>query len=231
MVPIYTVCTGPNYNPNHVKRFEQQLKDHININFKVHCYTTYDRSLYEQSIEVIPIQNDDGRRQWHKLDIFKMAPKGDVVFISDIDWTFVGDVTDIFNQQVNPNELIAPYRWWTRFKGRGFTINGGLYKFIGGNHQYVPDTFDERQRYWMQHYIIDRKLAHPPVNGEQNFVDETIRNNKGILKYFEPQDAFGRSPIDHQHAVEYNELYLQHYGHDYYHIDQYNDRIRMIQGL
>lgn len=231
MTPMYVICTGPNYTPEHVRRFERQLKDHVNIDFKIHCYTSYDRSSYDASIEVIPIENDDGRRQWYKMDVFRMAPKGDVVFVSDIDWTFVGDVTDIFNQEVKSNELIAPYRWWTRYKGKGFTINGGLYKFIGGDHQYVPDTFYDRPQYWMQHYILDRRLAHPPVNGEQNFVDETIRKNNGILKYFEPRDAIGRMPSDHQHAVEYNELYLLNYGHDYFHVGEFNDRIRMIQSV
>jgi hypothetical protein len=231
MTPIYVVCTGPNYNPSHVMRFERQLKEHVNIDFKVHCYTTYDASQFDKSIEVIPIKHDDGRRQWHKIDFFKFAPKGETVFVSDLDWTFIGDVTDIFSQEVKQNELIAPYRWWTRHKGQGFTINGGLYKFIGGDHYCIPNTFYGNSKYWMQHYIVDRQLAHPPVNGEQNFVDETLRNNKSILKYFEPQDAFGRLPSNHEHAVEYNELYLKHYGHEHYYIGEFNERVRMIQSV
>lgn len=232
MTPMYVICTGPNYNPGHVMRFEQQLRDHIAIDFKVHCYTSYEKHLFDKSIEVIPIQNDDGRRQWYKMDLFNIAPKGDVCFMSDLDWTFVGDVTDIFNVPVGPNELVAPWRWWTRYKGEGFTINGGLYKFIGGEFKYLPEVFHKQPRYWMQRYIIDLMVAHPPVNGEQNFVDETIRRFGGTLKYFEPRNAFARKPKNMTHAVEYNSLYQQEFGEDWVWMgDQFNPTVRMIQSI
>lgn len=232
MTPIYTVCTGPNYTPKHVERFHRQLNDHVSLPLKVHCYTTYDKSEFGSHIEVIPIEKDDGRRQWHKVDLFNMAPKGQTCFISDLDWTFVGDVTDIFDTKVKPNELIAPYRWWTRFKGEGFTINGGLYKFIGGDFTYIPEVFHKSPRYWMQRYIIDLLVAHPPVNGEQNFVDETIRKFGGTLKYFEPHDCFARKPVDTVHAVEYNSLYLKEFGEDWLWMgEEFNPKIRMIQSI
>ena len=232
MIPVYTVCTGPNYNPQHVERFYRQLQDHVDLPLQVHCYTTYDKAAFGKHIEVIPIGNDDGRRQWHKVDFFNMAPKGQVCFASDLDWTFIGDVTDIFNAPVNNNELVAPYRWWTRYKGKGFTINGGLYKFIGGDHTCIPDVFHDNPSYWMRRYILDLQVAHPPVNGEQNFVDETIRNNGGIIKYFEPRDAFARRPADFEHAVEYNELYQLEFGEDWLWMgNEFNPQVRMIQSI
>jgi hypothetical protein len=232
MIPIYVICTGPNYNPSHVKRFHQQLQDHVNLPLHIHCYTTYDASEFDKCIEVIPIENDDGRRQWHKVDVFNMAPIGQTCFTSDLDWTFMGDVTDIFDIGVEPNELVAPYRWWTRAKGKGFTINGGLYKFIGGNHKYIPSLFYENPRYWMSRYIVDLQVALPPVNGEQNFVDETIRRFGGKLKYFEPRHAFGRRPTDRAHAVEYNELYYTNFSEDWMWLgDEFNPKIRMIQSI
>lgn len=232
MIPIYTICTGPNYNPTHVERFYTQLKEHVNLPMKLHCYTTYDRSEFGKHIEVIPIEHDDGRRQWHKVDLFNMMPDGDVCFISDLDWTFVGDVTDIFNAPVERNELVAPYRWWTRYKGEGFTINGGLYKFIGGEFTYIPKVFHKSPRYWMQRYIIDLLIAHPPVNGEQNFMDETVRKHGGVIKYFEPRDAFGRRPKNMVHAVEYNSLYQLEFGEDWVWMgDEFHPSIRMIQSI
>lgn len=231
MTPIYVICTGPNYFPKHVARFERQLKDHTSIDFKVHCYTTYDRSMFDSSIEVIPIEHERAMRQWYKVDLFEKAPVGEVVFMSDLDWTFVGDVTDILSQPVSKNELIAPYRWWTRWKGRGFTINGGLYKFIGGDHQYIPQQFYTDPKYWMQRYIIDLQIAHPPCNGEQNFVDETIRANQGVLKYFEPQHAFARQPVDREHAVEYNDLYTRHFNKEWCWMGEFHPDVRMIHSI
>jgi hypothetical protein len=232
MIPIYTVCTGPNYTPNHVERFYRQLKDHVNLPLQLHCYTTYDKSEFGKHIEVIPIENDDGRRQWHKVDFFNMAPEGQVCFVSDLDWTFVDDVTDIFNQHVSPNELVAPYRWWTRWKGEGFTINGGLYKFNGGDFKCIPETFHTSPRYWMQRYIIDLMVALPPINGEQNFVDEIIRQRGGKLSHFEPRNSFARKPKDRDHAVEYNELYLSEFQEDWLWLgDEFNPNVRMIQSI
>lgn len=232
MTPIYTVCTGPNYTPDHVERFYRQLQDHVNIPLQVHCYTTYDKSAFGKHIEVIPIANDDGRRQWHKVDFFTMAPKGQECFVSDLDWTFVGDVTDIFDVVVGRDELIAPYRWWTRGKGEGFTINGGLYKFVGGQFTYIPEVFHANPKYWMQRYILDLKVAHPPVNGEQNFMDENVRSHGGIIKYFEPRNSFARRPSNSAHDVEYNALYQLEFGEDWVWMGgEFHPNVRMIQSI
>lgn len=232
MIPIYTVCTGPNYLPSHANRFLRQLKEHVSLPLQLHCYTTHGRNQFDASIEVIPIEHDDGRRQWHKVDLFKMAPQGEVCFISDLDWTFLGDVTDIFDQPVQPNEFVAPYRWWTRWKGEGFTINGGLYKFIGGQYTFIPDVFQANPRYWMQRYIIDLMVAHPPVNGEQNFVDEQMQKHNVCIKYFEPQYAFARYPVDPDHAVEYNQLYAERCKKDWCWMGgEFHPDIRMVQSI
>jgi hypothetical protein len=232
MIPIYTVCTGPNYNPGHVKRFHKQLQDHVNLPLKLHCYTTYDKSEFDECIEVIPIEHDDGRRQWHKVDIFNMAPQGQPCFTSDLDWTFVGDVTDIFKVQVDRNELVAPYRWWTRFRGDGYTINGGLYKFIGGEFTYIPEVFHKNPQYWMRRYIIDLQIALPPVNGEQNFMEEIVCKHGGVIKYFEPRKAIGRKPNDRQRMSEYNELYYTEFKEDWLWLGgEFNPAIRMIQSI
>lgn len=232
MIPLYCVCTGPNYNPTHVERFYRQLRDHVALPIQVHCYTTYDAREFGKHIVTIPIEKDDGRRQWHKVDFFKMAPIGQPCFISDLDWTFVGDVTDIFDATVDADELVAPYRWWTRARGKGFTINGGLYKFVGGSFTYIPDVFHDNPSYWMRRYIYDLKIAHPPVNGEQNFMDEQVRAHGGAIKYFEPKDAFARRPSDFDHAVEYNELYQLEFGEDWLWMgEEFNPKIRMVQSI
>ena len=232
MIPIYVVCTGPNYTPAHANRFLGQLRDHVNLPLKLHCYTTFSRDKFDPMIEVIPIERDDGRRQWHKVDLFRMAPQNQTTFISDLDWTFVGDVTYIFNQPVSINELIAPYRWWTRWKGKNFTINGGLYKFIGGQFDYIPEVFHKAPKYWMQRYIIDLLVAHPPINGEQNFVDEMLQQHKGVIRYFEPEHTFARYPVDHDHAVEYNQLYAERYKKEWCWMGgEFHPDIRMIQSI
>lgn len=232
MIPVYTVCTGPNYTPAHANRFLQQLRDHVNLPLQLHCYTSYPQSQFDGAITVIPIASDDGRRQWHKVDLFTMVPEGQVAFISDLDWTFLGDVTDVFDQRVSDNELIAPYRWWTRWKGENFTINGGLYKFIGGRFEYIPEVFHKNSKYWMQRYIIDLQVAHPPINGEQNFVDEMLQQHGTKISYFEPQDTFARYPVDLDHAIEYNQLYAARYKKDWYWMGgEFHPSIRMVQSI
>jgi hypothetical protein len=232
MIPIYTVCTGPNYFPHHANRFLRQLRDYVDLPLQLHCYTTYDRHDFDTSIEVIPIANDDGRRQWHKVDLFKIVPQNQVCFISDLDWTFLNDVTDVFNQPVQHNEFIAPYRWWARNRGKGFNINGGLYKFIGGQYTFIPDVFHTNPRYWMQRYIIDLEVANPPINGEQNFVDEILQKHNVTISYFNPEYTIARCPINTEHAVEFNMLYESTYGKEWCWMGgEFHSDVRMVHTI
>lgn len=214
MIHIFTVCTGPNYFPWHVERLYNQIKEHTTFDFKLYAYTPYSKEEFGDHITVIPIMNDRGVRQWYKLDLFWLAPKNQICFISDLDWTFYGDVTDILNQPVEKNELIAPYRWWT--EGRyGYDINGGLYKFIGGDHTHIADTFYKMPEYYMQKYI-DLGYAKPPVNGEQNFVEDCLKENNSIIKYFEPKSAIGRYKHHNGALRGYSKLYLKEFKKDFY---------------
>ena len=227
---VYTVCTGPNYFPWHVDRLKKEIEEHSSIEFKMYVYTTYPAEEFGKGINVIPIKSDDGRRQWHKVDIFNMAPKGETCFIMDLDWTFYDDVTDILDQEVKENELIAPYRWWT-FGRKGYHINGGLYKFIGGSLRIIPEVFYQDEHYWMQKYI-KLEIAKPPVNGEQNFVEETCVKNGVQIKYFEPSYAIGRWKDDPRGVLGYNVCYEKEYGFDnYLYGNVIDSRIRMLQSI
>lgn len=229
MIPIYTVCTGPKYTPWHVERLRDQFKESYNKQVKIHAYTTFDKDQFSADIEVIPIEHQVAKRQWYKVDLFKLAPEGETTFIFDLDWTFLDNITDILDQDVSTGELIAPYRWWTL--GRmGYNINGGIYKFIGGDHQYLYDRFYQDPEHYMWKYIYEQKVAQPPVNGEQNFVEETLLLNNVIIKYFEPRDAIGRFPEDNSRLRYYHEAYMKEFGHEHYYLYQdLTSNVRMLQ--
>lgn len=227
---IFTVCTGPNYFPWHVERLYNEIKNHTTFDFKFYVYTPYPKEEFGDHITVIPIMHDRGVRQWYKMDIFAFAPKKETCFILDLDWTFFDDVTDILEQEVQPKELIAPYRWWTSGR-KGYNINGGLYKFIGGSLNIIPDVFYQNDDYWMNKYI-NMGLAKPPVNGEQNCVEEICRKNKVNIKFFEPRYSIGRWRENGPALYAYNILYYREFGFDnYLYGDLIDSRVRMLQSI
>lgn len=218
MIPIYTVCTGPNYNASHGNRLLRELKK-TNLDFKLYCYSDLDG--FDSEIEVIPLIKDQDKRQWYKIDLFKTIPDG-LAMMMDLDWTFIQDPTDILNCKVEHGQFMAPYRWWTEYTG-GYKINGGLYKFYAQEQRHIYEAFYSDPDKWMSYYI-NKGVAQPPVNGEQNFVEDHLA---GEIVFFEPWESIGRYPLDEWHFKEYNILYPE----EYFYIDQFNPKIKMVHSI
>jgi hypothetical protein len=117
---------------------------------------------------------------------------------------------------------MAPYRWWTEYTG-GYKINGGIYKFYAEEQRSIKDVFYSDPKKWMNFYI-KKGLAQPPVNGEQNFVEDHL---VGDLVFFEPRESIGRYPVDELHFKEYNILYSE----DYFYIDEFHPKVKMVHSI
>lgn len=230
---IYTVATAPNYNYKQANRFLDQLGHFYNDKFKLFCYTD-NRYGFSTEIEVvdIPARKHKIERQWNKIDFFNpnATVQDEPIIVSDLDWTFLSDVTDIINTPLLPNEFMGIRRWWYAPE-TNYTVNGGMYKFYAGELQHVYDTFYEDPLYWQQYYIRIGKVR-PPVNGEQNFVKDHV-DRTHTVKYFEPFDAIGRYPVDDLHLREYNMCYMARTNQkDFFFLDgEFNEKIRMVHSI
>lgn len=231
---IFTVATTPNYNYKQANRFLDQLGAHYKNNFKLYCYTDDVRG-FSKEIETIEIPQRNNiivERQWNKIDFFSnmFVTPGEVILISDLDWTFKSDVTDIIDTPVMSREFIAIKRWWLLPKTRYF-INGGMYKFISGELTQVYNQFYKNPSFWQQYYI-KRGFTQPPVNGEQNFVRDAVGKTH-LIKFFEPFDHIGRLPKDPHHFEEYNTSYMMRSTtKDFYYMDgELNPNIRMVHSI
>lgn len=231
---FFTVATKPKYNSDQANRFFEQLQKYYHADFELYCYTDDTRG-YHKDINVIEIPKRDVvvERQWNKIDFFSnnFDVEGEPIIVSDLDWTFLSDVTDILDTPVHRGEFVAVRRWWYMPSDTKYTINGGMYKFIAGDVPHVYDEFYKNPAYWQQHYIKIGKTPGP-VNGEQNFVKDMVDNTHKI-KFFEPFDAIGRLPTDNRHFEEYNLTYMMRSSsRDFFYMDgEFNPKIRMIHSI
>lgn len=231
---IFTVATEPNYNYKQANRFLDQLYARYKNEFKLYCYTDNTQG-FSKEIETIKIpqrKNIIVERQWNKIDFFSnnfVAP-GEVILVSDLDWTFRDDVTDIIDTPVASKEFLAIKRWWLLPVTR-YYINGGMYKFVSGELTHVHEEFYKNPSFWQQYYI-KKGFTQPPVNGEQNFVRDMVGKTHQI-KFFEPFDHIGRLPRDSHHFAEYNKSYMMRSeSKDFYYMDNVlNPRVRMVHSI
>ena len=127
------------------------------------------------------------KRHWHKLKYFNNADEDTIII--DIDQTVVGDISDMINYPVNENELVT-YKNWSD----GCPINGGWYKFKAGNLQYIWDKFNSNIDKWQLHYY-NNGTVHYEYYGEQNFVYDTVIENKGKVTTM-PEKWYGKDKIE-----------------------------------
>ena len=95
----------------------------------------------------------------------------------------------MINYPVKENELVT-YKNWSD----GCPINGGWYKFKAGNLQYIWDKFNSNIDRWQLHYY-NNGTVHYEYYGEQNFVYDTVIENKGKVTTM-PEKWYGKNKIE-----------------------------------
>lgn len=224
---FYTVCTLPNYDASHVSRLQAQLINHYDGDVILHCYTDRPQSM-PASVNAIPIPEDTMcQRQWNKIDFFGPMLTGDEpVIVMDLDWTILGNITNIIDTEISSNEFIAVDRWWIKYSN--VKINGGMYKFYPGTPCYLHDVFYIDPLYWQEKYIKEGS-ADPPINGEQNFVYEHITKTLRLKTF--PGENISRYPQDPHVKRLYEEKYEECFGLPLYVNGKLNPAITMVHAI
>lgn len=110
--------------------------------------------------------------QWNK--VFCMAyDTEEPIVVMDIDVILTNDYHKLFEYPVDKDEFLTIRSWWTK-KRTPYTINGGFYKYYPQSCRYIYEKFNEDPQYW-QKYYIDQGITVGPVNGEQNFIEDSVR--------------------------------------------------------
>jgi hypothetical protein len=147
---VYAVRTGDRYGP--------EFEDYIDS--KVPNVTW----IREETI---------GKHQWNKL-IPMSLDIDEPVCVIDIDVSFINDYMDLFNYPIERGQFVATQSWWKDTDVDGYKLQGGFQKYYPKDCKYIYDKFVSDSEYWMEYYIKNGTTCGP-VNGEQYFVEDSVK--------------------------------------------------------
>ncbi len=151
---IFAVRIGDRYGPE----YEQYLQDKL---------PEYDFHWIHE-----PIQKDI-LMQWNKMSVMNMDIDEPVV-VMDIDVLLINDYKELFEFPVKKGEFVSIPGWWRDTLKEGYNLNGGFFKYYPKECKYIYDKFMKDHLKWQRHYI-DNGVTKGPINGEQYFVEDSVK--------------------------------------------------------
>ena len=150
---IIAVRIGTKYGPKYEEYLESKLPE------------------YEFIWVREPIR-DDVQLQWNKM--YGMSLDIDEpICVMDIDVVLENDYKQIFEYPIERGEFVAMPGWW-RDSNPEYLINGGFFKYYPKDCRYIYDQFMSNTDKW-QKYYIENGTTRGPVNGEQHFVEDHVK--------------------------------------------------------
>lgn len=222
---IFCVRIGDKYGPEYEAYLEQKLPQ-----YDFHWI----RQPYHPGVQL----------QWNKMMPMGM-PIDEPVVVMDIDVLLINDYEELFEYPVERGQFVAMPDWWNRKHLKlGYSLNGGFFKYYPTDLRPVYDKFMSDKRKWQQHYILNG-TTHGPVNGEQYFVEDSVKEAGLDLKLM-PNAWFARwatpqavnfvhmfEDVDHQQRyIDWqrgmNEFYSEVTGNDYLWMGDFHPDIKLV---
>ena len=116
--------------------------------------------------------------QWNKM-IGMTIDTNEPVCVIDIDILLTGKYKELFEYPIKKGQFISIPSWWGDTT-KNYKINGGFFKYYPKDCKYIFDKFMTDPLKWQQHYIINGTTIGP-VNGEQYFVEDTVREKLELV--------------------------------------------------
>lgn len=171
--------------------------------------------------------------QWNKM--FAMNTGIDEpVCVIDIDLLLVNDYKKIFEYPVERGEFVAIPGWWRDTEKEGYSLNGGFFKYYPTDCQYIYDKFINDIEYW-QNYYIKNKITKGPINGEQYFVEDSVKEqlklklipNSWVARWCATSDVLNKSLGLWQSEI--SAKYQQLTGNDYIYLGgEFHPDIKLV---
>ena len=187
---IYCFRIGNKYGPEYEDYINEKLKDYDVV---------WIREPYDKRVAL----------QWNKMLCMALDTEEPIVVL-DIDVILTGDYKQLFDYPIQPGEFLSIPSWWG--SREGWSINGGFFKYYPKDCRYIYDIFMENPGYWQKHYI-KQKLTVGPVNGEQFFVEEHVKQ-KLKLKLV-PNSWITRWSQDEEVNERVEEIYIEKTQNEY----------------
>jgi len=116
--------------------------------------------------------NDKVLLQWNKMWGMQLDIDNPIC-VMDIDMLLVNDYKEVFEFPIQRGQFAAIPGWW-REHTPNHKINGGFFKYYPKDCKYIYDKFMSNKDYW-QRYYIKNGITVGPVNGEQYFVEDSVK--------------------------------------------------------
>ena len=111
--------------------------------------------------------------QWNKMSVMNMDIDEPIVII-DIDVLLVNDYKKLFDYTIERGEFLSISGWWRDTSKSEYKLNGGFFKYYPTDCKYIYEKFMKNPIYW-QSYYIKNGTTKGPVNGEQHFVEDSVK--------------------------------------------------------
>jgi hypothetical protein len=163
--------------------------------------------------------NEKVTLQWNKMWGMQLDQE-EPICVMDIDVLLMGEYEKIFDYPIERGQFLAMPGWWRDTEKEGYSINGGFFKYYPKDCKYIYDKFMSDIHGWQRHYI-DNGTTRGPVNGEQYFVEDSVKERleliilpkKWFTRWVVDSDIVGRSMTTWQ--VQITRKYREITGNDY----------------
>jgi len=154
MAKILCVRIGEKYGPEYETYLENKLPEHEFI---------WIRQPYHDKVTL----------QWNKMWGMQLDID-EPICVMDIDIILENDYEEVFNYPIERGQFLAMPGWWRDTNSENYKINGGFFKYYPKDCRYIYDKFMSDIHKWQRHYI-DNGVTSGPVNGEQYFVEDSVK--------------------------------------------------------
>ena len=161
--------------------------------------------------------------QWNKMCGMRFDTDEPLVVI-DIDMLFMNDYEDIINYPIKKGEFLGMKSWWKDTEKPGYSLNGGFYKYYPKDCRYIFDKFYSDIDYWQEYYIKNGTTVGP-VNGEQYFVEDSVKERLELK--FLPQEWYGKM-ILHPTTKWLEECNNAYPGEYFYKDGKFNEDVKIV---
>ena len=197
---IVAIRIGDKYGPEYETYLQEKLPQHEFI---------WVREPYDKRVTL----------QWNKMWAMQMDIDEPICVI-DIDIILVNDYNKLFDYPVKRGQFLAIPGWWRDSTKNNYKINGGFFKYYPTDCKYIYNKFMSDIHGWQRHYI-DNGVTRGPVNGEQYFVEDSVKEklqlkllpNEWFTRWAVSEDIVNRSMTKWQ--VQITRKYLKITGNDY----------------
>jgi hypothetical protein len=175
---------------------------------------------------------DDVILQWNKM--YGMSLDIDEpICVMDIDVLLVNDYKKIFEYPIERGEFVAMPGWWRDTNQYQYKINGGFFKYYPKDCRYIYDEFMSNTDKW-QRYYIDNGTTNGPVNGEQYFVEDHVKQklklkllpNAWFTRWMDGEFQSTRENRQWQYNI--TKKYTDITGNDYIFLDEFHSDIKFV---